>query len=302
MIPDEVRAQLQPALAAPGEDVPRVTLPCGLALKFVLNEETVTWAEFGRWRVSIQAAGEVAGMNAITYIQWEEVEAGIFENDDSCWPEMVLAPATFVEHNYVPGHPVVYIVGARKAILTGSGCAAGLARIRQVMQGGIATCPMVLNGDRKTWSRFYVHDRTAFDLPALTITGRGTGEGRYVRQASPPSHYGHVLLEIEPYQGAHDLLLVWAVTEDVIPSEFREAVREGIQNVALNNVGEWGPLTGIQVTITGGSYHAVDSQAASYRIAASLAFRNALARMPTAPISERRKEQSGAEMDMEGRL
>lgn len=113
MIPDEVRAQLQPALAAPGEDVPRVTLPCGLALKFVLNEETVTWAEFGRWRVSIQAAGEVAGMNAITYIQWEEVEAGIFENDDSCWPEMVLAPATFVEHNYVPGHPVVYIVGAQ---------------------------------------------------------------------------------------------------------------------------------------------------------------------------------------------
>jgi len=302
MLPDEVRAQLQPALAAPGEDAAKVLLPCGVALKFVLNEETVTWAEFGRWRVSLQAVGEVAGLNAITYIQWEEVEAGVFENNDSCWPEMALAPATFVEHNYVSGHPVVYIVSENMAILTGSKCPAGLARIRQAMRGGLASCPMVLNRDRKTWSRFYVHDRTAFDLPALTITRRGTGEGRYVRQTSPPSHYGHVILEIGPHQGAHDFLLVWAVGEDVIPSEFREAVREGIQNVALNNVGEWGPLTGIQVTITGGSYHEVDSHAASYRIAASLAFRNALERMPTAPVPERREEQSSAEASAEGTI
>lgn len=302
MIPDEVRAELLPALAAPGEDVPRVELPCGLALKFVIAEETIAWEEFDRWRVLPQAVGEAAGLNAITYIQWVEVEEGVFENDDDCWPEMVLAPSTFVEHNYVPGRPVVYIVSARKAILTGTECLAGLARIRQVMRAGLAECPMVLNGDRKTWSRFYVHDATALDLRRVTVTGQGRGEGRYVRQASPPSHYGHVILEVAPYVGTHEFLLVWAVGEEVIPSEFREAVWEGIQSFATDYFRETGPLVGVRVTVTGGSCHAVDSQAMSYRIAASLAFKNAVMQMTTIALPERRQEQSSAQADSEAAL
>lgn len=55
MIPEARRGSLLPALAAPGEDVPRVVLPCGLAL-FVVDEKTIGRAELGTWGVSVQAA------------------------------------------------------------------------------------------------------------------------------------------------------------------------------------------------------------------------------------------------------
>jgi len=151
---------------------------------------------------------------------------------------------------------------------------------------------MALNGDRKTWSRFYVHDATAIDLRRVTITGHGRGEGRYVRQSSPPSHYGHVILEIAPYVGAHDYLLVWAADEETIPSEFREAVWEGVQGFATDYFREAGPLTGVRVTVTGGSYRTVDSKAASYQIAARMAFKNAVMQMALSALPERRREQS----------
>ena len=209
---------------------------------------------------------------------------------------MVLAPSTFVEHNCVAGSPVVYIVSAQEAILTGSDCAAGLAHIRQAMQGGLGACAMILNWDRRTWSRFQVHNATALDLRRVTITERTTGEGRYVRQASEPGHYGHVVLEVAPYVGTHDFLLVWAVGEEVIPSEFREAVWEGIQSFATEYFRETGLLVGVRVTVTGGSYHAVDSKTVSYKIAATLAFKNAMMQMTPTALPERRQEQSSVEL------
>ena len=293
MIPEAVKKEILPELAAPGENVPKVALPCGVDLKFARDGETITWKEFRSWHASLREAGEIAGNNAISYIQWVEIEEGVFVNDDSGWPALALAPATFIEHNHVPGHPVLYVVSKSQAILTGSKCPAGLERIRKAIdRGGLAASAMALNYDRKTWSRFYVHDATAFDLPGMTITDHATGEGKYKRQTSPPSHYGHVQLEIAPYIGGHDFLLVWAVTEETIPSEFREAIREGIQDVALDSAAETGPTAGIQVTVTGGSFHQVDSRAASFRIAAALAFRNALQNVTRVPQAERRREQS----------
>lgn len=72
--------------------------------------------------------------------------------------------------------------------------------------------------------------------------------GRYIRQSSPPSHCGHVILEIAPDTGAYDYLLVWAVGEKTVPPEFREAVWEGVQGFTTDYFHEAGPLVGVRVT------------------------------------------------------
>jgi len=296
MIPDEVRAEIVPILAAPGDDGPQVTLPCGLAVKFSQYGVGVTWEDFRAWDVpryphKVREVAEAAALNAISYVQWPEVEPGVYENDDNCWPEMVLAPDTFIEHNSVEGRPVVYIVSARKAILTGADSVAGRARIRAALRGGLAESAMGLNWDRKTWSPFYVHDAIGFDLRRVTVTGKATGEARY----RLGENYGHVILEVSPYTGPHEFLLVWGVGEDVIPSEFREAVWRGIQGFATDYFRETGPLVGVRVAVVGGSYHEVDSKSRSYEVAATMAFKNAVMQMALAGVPERRQEMDAGE-------
>lgn len=297
MIPDDVRAEIVPVLAEGGDDVPKVTLPCGLAVKFSQWGADVTWEDFRAWGIpryphKIGEVAEAAALNAISSPQWPAVEPGVYESDDACWPEMALAPAAFVEHNAVEGNPVVYIVSARKAILTGADSAAGLARIRAAMPGGLTESAMSLNWDRKTWSKFYVHDAIGFDLRRVTITGRATGEGRY----RLGENYGHVILEISPYAGPHEFLLVWSVGEDVIPSDFREAVWRGIQEFATDFFRETGPLVGVRVAVVGGSYHEVDSKSRSYEVATRVAFKNAIGQVGLAAIPERRQEMNAGEV------
>ena len=307
MIPENIRGGLRPELAGPGEDVARVMLPGGVALKFVyeVRSKAVTWAQVGEWGVSLRALGEIAARNTLCWVGWEEPEAGVFLIGGTCWQEVALDPAGFIDPGDVSGRPVFYIIDESTAVLTGADCAAGLAYIRRALPGGLGTCAMALNWDRKTWSRFYVHNATAIDLRRVMVRGHGRGEGRYIRQSSPPSHYGHVILEVAPHEvapdaGGHDYLLVWAVDEETIPSEYREAVWEGIECFATDYSREAGPLVGVRVTVTGGSHHAVDSKAASYRIAAGIAFKNAVVEAGVTPLAERRREQDAAETGAEG--
>jgi hypothetical protein len=67
---------------------------------------------------------------------------------------LVLAPATYLEHNYVTGRHIVYIVDTSTAILTGSTSVEGLNRIKRAMVSGLAKAPMVINDGWKTWSTF----------------------------------------------------------------------------------------------------------------------------------------------------
>ena len=292
MIPKDVQAEITPQYALTNESVPRVTLPCGLSLEFLWRGETIDWPTFKEWNVPLASVGEIAGLNAITNLMWNQVAAGVFENDDSCWQEMTLAPATFVEHNGVSGTPVLYIVSELRAILTGSKCPAGLERIRQALPRGLASCALSLNRDRKTWSPYYLGAVLAFDLPSLTIYGTATGTGRFVRQSSSMDSYGHVVLTVSPYAGPGDFLIVWSVSEETIPLEFREAIRQGIQSSALSVQPDIGPLKGVRVTVVGGSYHPVDSHENAFRKAAVLAFEDALSKVGMTRVPERFVDQS----------
>lgn len=101
------------------------------------------------------------------------------------------------------------------------------------------------------------------------------GEGRFVRQAGCPAHYGHVQLIAEGAPSDATFALRWHVNEGTIPIEFADAVRAGVLQ-ALAEARWASPLT---VAIVGGSYHFVDSQSGDYREAARRAMHQALERM-----------------------
>lgn len=159
MIPEEIAEDILPALAQPDEDVPKVDLPCGgVYLKFTLpaddSEEDLTWDELNSWDATLEEVAEAAGNNAFSYSLWQQTEKGVYENKDNCWPSLVLAPETYLEHNEVSGRHVIYIVDEDSAILTGDRCKEGLKRIRSAVEDGLAEAPMVINPDWRTWSRF----------------------------------------------------------------------------------------------------------------------------------------------------
>ena len=144
-----------PALSTSGEDAVRYELSCGLALKFVDALGTaMTRNEFDSLGLTMPQLALAAGVHATTYIAWEQLTEGVYRNDDGCWPELVCAPSAFLEHNGVPGLPVLYVISESSAILTGSDSPGGLARIRGAMHGGLASCPMILRSGRHAWTPF----------------------------------------------------------------------------------------------------------------------------------------------------
>ncbi|MCL2678803.1 MAG: elongation factor G [Dehalococcoidia bacterium] len=108
-----------------------------------------------------------------------------------------------------------------------------------------------------------------------TITSDGKVEGRFVRQSGGRGQYGHVMVEFEPNPGK-GFEYVDKVRGGALPREFIKAAGEGIKDAL-----ETGGLAGYQVvdvkaTIYDGSFHEVDSNDMAFKMAGSLALKNAL--------------------------
>jgi elongation factor G len=96
-------------------------------------------------------------------------------------------------------------------------------------------------------------------------------EGRFIRQTSCPSKYGHVVLRFEPVDEP-GVMLRWNVDEDVIPSSFKQSVADGIAEALRNHARfEHYVLNQARVTVVGGSYNSTDSTEFAYKVAAALA-------------------------------
>jgi elongation factor G len=106
-----------------------------------------------------------------------------------------------------------------------------------------------------------------------TVTRRAQGEGRHVRQTGGRGQYGHVILEVEPSQAGFSFTS--AVRGGDIPTEFMSAVKDGVREALESGVLAGYPVNNVQVTVLGGSSHAVDSSELAFKIAASMAFRDA---------------------------
>jgi elongation factor G len=102
-------------------------------------------------------------------------------------------------------------------------------------------------------------------------------EGRFVRQTGGRGQYGHAVINLEPAPG-EGFDFVNKIKGGSIPSEFIPAVEQGIEEALESGVKAGYPMVDVRVTLTDGSYHDVDSSEMAFKVAGSMAFREAARR------------------------
>ncbi len=108
-----------------------------------------------------------------------------------------------------------------------------------------------------------------------TIEGTADVECKYSRQSGGKGQYGHVKIIIEPKQPGEGIEFVNGITGGVIPREYIPAVENGMREAAENGVLAGYPTIDFKVTLYDGSYHEVDSSEMAFKIAGSMAFKDA---------------------------
>ncbi|MGQ9617668.1 MAG: elongation factor G [Candidatus Aminicenantia bacterium] len=109
-----------------------------------------------------------------------------------------------------------------------------------------------------------------------TVTVPSFGEGRYIRQTGGRGQFGHVKIRVEPAERGSGIEFYNEISGGVIPKEFISAIEAGIRETAEVGVFAGYPLTDIKVILYDGSYHEVDSSEISFKIAGSLALKDAV--------------------------
>jgi elongation factor G len=109
-----------------------------------------------------------------------------------------------------------------------------------------------------------------------TITRSSHAEGRYVKQTGGRGQYGHVIIDMEPIDSGLGFEFVDKVTGGDVPKEFIPAVKSGVEEALESGVIAGYPVVDVRVTLTGGSYHEVDSSENAFKMAAAIAVREAV--------------------------
>jgi len=107
------------------------------------------------------------------------------------------------------------------------------------------------------------------------ITAPGKGVGRFIRQSGGRGQYGHVEITVSPIDQEKGFEFVDGTTGGVIPKEFIPAIREGLREAMERGTLADFPMMGVRATLTGGSFHEVDSSEVAFKIASNMAFQDA---------------------------
>ncbi len=108
-----------------------------------------------------------------------------------------------------------------------------------------------------------------------TIRGSVTQECKYAKQSGGRGQYGHVHIKLEPKEAGSGYEFINEISGGVIPKEYIPAVDKGIQEAMQNGVLAGYPVVDCKVTLYDGSYHEVDSSEMAFKIAGSMAFKDA---------------------------
>ncbi len=100
-------------------------------------------------------------------------------------------------------------------------------------------------------------------------------EYKYAKQTGGRGQYGHVFIKLEPLEPGKGYEFVNQITGGVIPKEYIPAVDKGIQEAMQNGILAGYPVVDVKVTLYDGSYHEVDSSEMAFKIAGSMAFKEA---------------------------
>lgn len=111
-----------------------------------------------------------------------------------------------------------------------------------------------------------------------TIRKSAKGEGKYIKQTGGHGQYGHALIEIEPLERGKGYEFVNSITGGRVPREFIEPVNKGIKEALERGFLAGFPMTDLKVNFYDGSYHEVDSSELAFKMAGSLAMRDAVSK------------------------
>jgi elongation factor G len=100
-------------------------------------------------------------------------------------------------------------------------------------------------------------------------------EGKFIRQSGGKGQYGHVVIDVEPTEPGAGFVFEDKIVGGVIPREFIKPVEAGIREALENGVLAGYPMVDVKATLTFGSYHDVDSSEMAFKIAGSMAIKDA---------------------------
>ena len=111
-----------------------------------------------------------------------------------------------------------------------------------------------------------------------TLTHPTESEGRYVKQSGGRGQYGHVKIRVVPGQPGHGFEFVNDISHGAIPREYIKPVEDGIRDAMTTGVLAGYPIEDVSVSLYDGSYHQVDSSEMAFKVAGSMAFKEAARR------------------------
>jgi elongation factor G len=109
-----------------------------------------------------------------------------------------------------------------------------------------------------------------------TITREAGAEGKYIKQTGGRGQYGHVVFRVRPVSLDNGVKFINKIVGGSIPREYIPAIEKGVREAAENGVLGGYPVIGIEIEVYDGSYHEVDSSEMAFKIAASMAFKDAV--------------------------
>ena len=108
------------------------------------------------------------------------------------------------------------------------------------------------------------------------IRDAATAQGKFVRQSGGHGQYGDVVIEVEPLPGNNGFEWVDKIVGGVVPKQFISAAQKGVEEAMTSGILGGYPVIGIKVTVVDGSYHDVDSSEMAFKIAGSMALKEAM--------------------------
>jgi elongation factor G len=108
-----------------------------------------------------------------------------------------------------------------------------------------------------------------------TVTTKVTAQGKFVKQSGGRGKYGDVWIEVEPNEAGKGYEFVNGIVGGSVPKEYISSVSAGIQEAMRNGIIAGFPVVDVKVRLYDGSYHEVDSDELSFKVAGSMAFSNA---------------------------
>jgi len=109
-----------------------------------------------------------------------------------------------------------------------------------------------------------------------TIRRAAEGNGRFVRQTGGKGQYGHAVIKLEPLEKGGGYEFVDKIVGGTIPREFIKSVDQGIREALETGIFAGYPMVDVRVTLFDGSYHEVDSSEMAFKIAGSMAVKDAV--------------------------